>query len=127
MSHRRVARSSGAVLHTVSQLWQEHWLGFSVRAPRALRAENIVSANERWEEFRVLASRGPADALCARLEMEGVPAKMEARALESGIEMQYCVLVSASLAHRARWIVAQLPPTDEELDFLATGKLPGQE
>ncbi len=31
------------------------------------------------------------------------------------------------LAHRARWIVAQLPPADAELDFLATGKLPGQE
>jgi len=89
--------------------------------------EKLVTANDRWEDFRVFPSRGAADALCARLESEGVPAKIEARALESAIEMQYCVLVSAFLAHRARWIVAQLPPTDAELNFLATGKLPGQE
>jgi len=29
------------------------------------------------------------------------------------------------LAHRARWIVAQLPMSDAELEFLATGILPG--
>lgn len=28
--------------------------------------------------------------------------------------------------HRARWIVAQAPPTDGELEFLATGELPGE-
>jgi len=33
--------------------------------------------------------------------------------------------VVCDLVHRARWIVAQPPPTDAELDFLATGKLPG--
>jgi hypothetical protein len=37
------------------------------------------------------------------------------------------VYVLKKLAHRARWIVAQMPPTDAELEFLATGKLPGQE
>jgi hypothetical protein len=34
---------------------------------------------------------------------------------------------SGKLAHRARWIVAQLPLTDAELEFLATGKLPRQD
>ena len=52
---------------------------------------------------------------------------LESRALESAMEGQFCVLVDKSLAHRARWIVAQLPPSDEELDFLATGRIPGQE
>jgi len=51
---------------------------------------------------------------------------VEARALSSGIESQFVVYVLKELAHRARWIVAQLPPSDAELDFLATGKLPGQ-
>ena len=37
------------------------------------------------------------------------------------------VYVLKKLAHRARWIVAQLPPSDAELDFLATGHLPGQQ
>lgn len=61
------------------------------------------------------------------LELAGVPARVETRSLESGIEAQHCVLVGAALAHRARWVVAQLPPSDEELNYLATGKLPGQE
>ncbi|MFM9887520.1 MAG: hypothetical protein ACKVQT_31225 [Burkholderiales bacterium] len=41
--------------------------------------------------------------------------------------MMFAVCVLKQLAQRARWIVAQLPPTDAELDFLATGKLPGHE
>jgi hypothetical protein len=43
------------------------------------------------------------------------------------LNTSFCVFVDKSLAHRARWITAQLPPTDAELDYLATGKLPGQE
>ncbi len=39
---------------------------------------------------------------------------------------EFSELCLKELAHRARWIVAQLPPSDAELDFLATGKLPGQ-
>ncbi|MBI5912039.1 MAG: hypothetical protein HY848_19090 [Betaproteobacteria bacterium] len=61
------------------------------------------------------------------LPIEGVPSYVESRALSSGMESQFVVFVLKELAHRARWIVAQLPPTDAELDFLATGKLPGQE
>ena len=45
----------------------------------------------------------------------------------SGMETQFVVYVLSKLAHRARWIVAQMPPTDAELEFLATGKLPGQD
>ena len=86
-----------------------------------------MSTTDHWEEFRVFSSRGPAEALAAQLGLGQVPNKIEARALEGGIEMEFCVLVGARLAHRARWIVAQLPPSDEELNYLATGKLPGQE
>jgi hypothetical protein len=42
------------------------------------------------------------------------------------METQFVVFVLKKLAHRARWITAQLPPSDAELEFLATGKLPGQ-
>jgi hypothetical protein len=48
-----------------------------------------------------------------------------ARTLENALESNFGVFVLRSLAHRARWIVAQLPPSDEELEYLATGKLPG--
>ena len=85
-----------------------------------------ISRDGPYEEFRVFPDRGPAESLCSWLEFEGVPSYVEPRALSSGMETQFVVYVLTKLAHRARWIVAQLPPSDAELDFLATGKLPGQ-
>jgi hypothetical protein len=82
--------------------------------------------NGEYEEFRAFPDRGSAESMCSWLESEGVPSCVESRALSSGIESQFVVYVLKELAHRARWIVAQLPPSDAELDFLATGKLPGQ-
>ncbi len=107
---------------------QEEGLSDAVQRTRSnLPGEATLSSFDRWEAFRVYSSRGPAEALLARLELNQVPAKIETRALEGCIERQFCVLASSRLAHRARWIVAQLPPTEEELVFLATGKLPGQD
>jgi hypothetical protein len=83
--------------------------------------------DDEWELFRVFPERGPANAMRSWLEFEDVPCTIEARALENAREGQFCLFVAKKLAHRARWVVAQLPPTDAELDFLATGKLPGQE
>jgi hypothetical protein len=79
-----------------------------------------------YEEFRAFPDRGPAEAMCSWFEFEGVPSYVEARSLSSGIESLFVVYVLKEMAHRARWIVAQLPPSDAELNFLATGKLPGQ-
>ena len=61
---------------------------------------------------------------CGRLEAGGCPAKYESSALENGLEANYCVFVPSALLHRARWIVSQLPISDAELEFLATGMLP---
>ena len=83
-----------------------------------------MRADAAWEPFKRYAERGPAEALCAQLEAEGVPTKLEAVSLENGVEAQYWVHVAKSLAHRARWVTSQLPPSDEELAYLATGKLP---
>ena len=82
-----------------------------------------ISRDGEYEEFKVFTDRASADAMCSWLEFEGVPCFVEARHLT----MAFAVCVLKKLAHRARWIVAQLPPTDAELDYLATGKLPGQE
>ncbi|MFY9315119.1 MAG: hypothetical protein WAO95_06115 [Burkholderiales bacterium] len=80
-----------------------------------------------YEEFRTFPDRGPAESLCSWLEFEGVPSHVKPNALASAMETQFVVYVLSKLAHRARWIVAQLPPSDAELEFLATGKLPGQD
>jgi len=65
--------------------------------------------------------------MCSWLEFEGVPAHVRPRALSAAMEAEFVVFVLKKLAHRARWIVQQLPPTDAELEYLATGKLPGQD
>jgi hypothetical protein len=85
-----------------------------------------ASLREGYEEFRVFSDRGPADALRSWLELEGVPSRVESRSLANSVETDFVVFVVRKLAHRARWIVAQLGPSDAELDFLATGRLPGQ-
>ena len=80
-----------------------------------------------WQDFRIYPERGPAEALCALMRAANVPCAVEPRALEAGVESQFCVLVASHLAHRARWVASLPPLTDEELVFLATGKLPGDE
>ena len=82
---------------------------------------------DRWDPIRGFAERGSAEAFCAHLEFEGVPTRIESRALESAIEVRFWVLVPSTLAHRARWVTPEFPMSDAELNFLATGKLPGQE
>jgi hypothetical protein len=82
-----------------------------------------LSANEQYEDFKVFTDRGSAEAMRSWLEFEGVPCFVDSRQMAT----VFAVCVLKTLAHRARWIVAQLPVTDAELDFLATGKLPGQE
>lgn len=86
-----------------------------------------MAAIEYWESIRGFAERGPAEALRVQLETEGVPTRIEANALENAIEARFFVLVPTALAHRARWVTPDSPFSEAELNFLATGKLPGQE
>jgi hypothetical protein len=86
-----------------------------------------ITRDGEYEEFKTFPDRGSADSLCSWLEFEGVPSCVESRALSSAVETQFAVFVLKKLAHRARWITSQLPPTDAELEYLATGNLPGPE
>lgn len=79
--------------------------------------------DDQWEYFRGYTSKGVALAVSSQLEAEGVPNTIETRALEAGVEAEYWIVLQCSLAHRARWIRAQLPPDESELDYLATRKL----
>jgi len=84
-----------------------------------------MSTGEGWELFRKFDDLGSAEVMCAWLLREEVPAKIIARTLANGLESEYAIFVASHLAHRARWVVSQLPPTDEELEYLATGQLSG--
>jgi len=87
-------------------------------------APRDVEPISEWVAFRSFPDKTAAAALCGQLRAGDCPAEVEPRALGAGVETEYCVFVPRSLEHRARWIVAQLPISDEELEFLATGKLP---
>ena len=78
-----------------------------------------------WELFRSFSDLGPAEVLKGKLETGGVPARLQPMTLESGVDGEFSVFVPRPLAHRARWLVNQLPMSDTELEYLATGHLPG--
>jgi hypothetical protein len=79
---------------------------------------------EEWALFRVVADRTEADRIAVLLESSGVPAYVDHGALGMGLDGGYKIFVAGDLVHRARWLTADAAITDEELDFLATGKLP---
>jgi hypothetical protein len=69
-----------------------------------------VLPQEEWIEFREFADDGAARGMEIWLRNEQIAARQEGGS----------VFVARSLRHRAEWIVAQLPPTEEELNALAT-------
>jgi hypothetical protein len=72
-----------------------------------------------WELFKSFPDENAALAVAGQLRTSECPAKVSPRKLASGLETEYQVFVPRSLAHRARWIAAQLPVSDEELEALA--------
>ena len=72
-----------------------------------------------WEFFASFPDENAALALAGKLRSSECPTKVSPRKLASGLETEYCVYVPHSLVHRARWIIAQLPVSDEELESLA--------
>jgi hypothetical protein len=79
-----------------------------------------------WEFFSSFPDENAALTLAGKLRASECPVKVSPRKLASGLETEYCVYVPRSLVHRARWILAQLPVSDEELESLAmrTNKAP---
>ena len=72
-----------------------------------------------WELFRAFPDEPAALTLAGQLRTSDCPSKISPRQLASGVETEYCVYVPHTLIHRARWIVAQLPVSDAELESLA--------
>lgn len=85
--------------------------------PRAFDNELIV--------VRVCPDRLAAEVIVSELTAQSVPAIVRGFGGIPGLEQGAEILVPAALVHRARWIIGRPAPTDDELTFLATGKLPG--
>ena len=82
---------------------------------------------EKWQLFRVFPNRVEADRIATFLQSSEVPAYVDHGALGIGLEGEFKDFVATELAHRARWLISLPEITDAELDFLATGRLPGSD
>lgn len=67
-----------------------------------------------------------AHIIAGRLETDGVPVIVMAPACID-VAMTAEILVPEHLMHRARWVMSWPAPSDEELLFLATGELAGED
>src|SRR5690349_11403457 len=75
-----------------------------------------------WETFMRFSAPMEAHIVAGQLNAEGVPTVVLSAA---GLEFVFAVelLVPRALVHRARWVLAWPPLSDEELLFLATGEI----
>ena len=80
--------------------------------------------SDDWVLFKVAANGIEANRIADFLNISGVPAYVDEGALGVGLDGGHKIYVAAELLHRARWVSADAGITDEELEFLATGKLP---
>ena len=76
----------------------------------------------QWERFMRFPGALDAHIVAGRLNIEGVPTVVLPA---SGLEPPFAavILVPQHLVHRARWVLAWPPASDEELLFLATGEI----
>ena len=77
-----------------------------------------------WECFAVYHDELAAEVIAGYLRCNDCPAQIDGRA---GAALEPCVrvIVPGELLHRARWLWAQADLTEAELQYLATGELPG--
>ena len=76
----------------------------------------------QWERFMRFPGPMEAHIVAGRLNVEGVPTVVLSA---PGLELPFTaeILVPRSLLHRARWVLAWPPVSEEELLFLATGEM----
>jgi len=76
----------------------------------------------RWERFMRFFGPLEAHIVAGRLNVEGVPTiVLTALGLDPSNNAE--ILVPRHLIHRARWVLAWPPVSEEELQFLATGEI----
>jgi hypothetical protein len=79
---------------------------------------------DKWCVIREFPNYAGAEITKSLLEAAGVPVEIipsdSITALYTGVR----VLVKASLAHRARWVLSNADFSEAELVYMATGKLP---
>ena len=79
--------------------------------------------SDTWDYIATFEDEISAEAFAGSLRTEGVPAKVIVQSHVPGLVNDVKVKVPASLAHRARFLMNSLKPTNAELTYAATGEL----
>jgi hypothetical protein len=112
---------------------------FIFSAPENMAAYSVRERNERQEHCMVREPDDPdewcvletytdriaAEADAGFLRSEKLAAKVEVISDFPGQDRGIRLWVDAALVHRARWLLKLSSVSDAELEYLATGKLPG--
>jgi len=77
-----------------------------------------------WTHYKTFDNSAAAELLVTRLLSNGVPARIDYGALESGVD-GISVYVASNLVHRARWLEVDCDISEAELSYLATGQWSG--
>ncbi len=78
-----------------------------------------------WSVLATFGDRLSAEALLGLMQSEKVPACIASNEVVPGLGTAFAVLVPAEQLRRAQWIREQARVSEEELNYLATGELPG--
>jgi len=98
-------------------------VGAAQGSPEFQWHEIPVRAFSDWIRFAAYFNDLEAQIVAGNLLTSGVPSVVEPVSNFPGMTAA-AIWVPRLLAHRARWVLSWLPPTDAELTFLATGELP---
>lgn len=79
--------------------------------------------SDSWQEFAAYADATSAEVAAGLLRSEGIPVDVESGEAMAGLVRGFRLMVPADMMHRARWVVANADFTEQELAFLATGRL----
>ena len=76
-----------------------------------------------WARVAAYSDRISAEAILGLLAEEGLPSYIGSNEYVPGLGSHFAVFVPADLLRRAQWILEQARVSEEELTYLATGKL----
>jgi hypothetical protein len=82
----------------------------------------MMGSESDWVFFESRDDTASAAMLRSMLEHEGIATRLQVHGVP-GLS-SFNILVPSDLLHRARSITQQKPPSESELEFLATGRLP---
>ncbi len=82
--------------------------------------------NTNWVGVDSYPERLSAETIVGLLASEGVPAYIAADEPIPGLGRNFSVLVPPELIQRAHGILKQVPVSEKELTYLATGELPDE-